>query len=184
MSDYKQLSDLKHQYCYTQKHSRFSSFPSRLPVTPGICSKPKYNCYGRIPENKSSLSIHIKPMHSEQIGSGQEVKPLKNEAQTDKSSESDGESENKDLKTILYKMAHPVFHVKEENNVANVKKEPIDNGNSLNQNTTLPKTTTAAAAETATTTLTKRPRKDKIFKPSKRLKINYDNLKDDEPFVF
>lgn len=176
MSDYKQLSDLKHQYCYTKKHSRFSAFPSRLPVTPGICAKPKYNCYGQIPENRSSLSIHVKPMHTEQIGLGLDVKQLKEENQTDRSSESDANSQNKDLKTILYKMAHPVFHVKEENNVDNVKEKPIDN--SSNDNVIVSNTTTAA------TTSTKRTRKDKIFKPSKRLKIDYDNLKDDEPFVF
>lgn len=131
MANYKQIGASKKRYCYIKKPHLLSEFPPKLAITPGICAPPLYNCFERIPENKSSLSIHVKPMHSEQIGSGHEQltanveEPVLN---TNKTEESSAEkNEDKDLQTILFKMAHPVYHVKEESD--NLKTKNLEPAN-------------------------------------------------------
>lgn len=185
MSDYVQLSDLKHRFCYTKRHHRFSAFPTRLAVTPGICSSPKFNCYGQIPENKTSLSIHVKPMYTEQTGSGIEQKKLatsKEKNNSTLSAKNESVDENRDLKTILYKMAHPVFHVKEESldsaSNASEQSSPINH----------------SKIEEHLVDSNKKPvynfdedfkrKKQTKYKRVKRSKIDFDNLDDNKPFLF
>lgn len=176
MSDYVQLSDLKHRVCY-KKNLHFSAFPARLSVTPGFCATPKFNCYGRIPENESSLSIHLKPMYSEQIGLGQKVvvKAEQNLYSEETNNASKSNNEDQDVKKILYKMQHPVFHVQEDNdkkNISNVKSEPsseVDNSSFDYPNLS---------------TKGKKQKKERLFKPVKRMKIDFDTLDDNKPFMF
>jgi hypothetical protein len=170
MSDFKQMTLSRQQYCFAKKYHKLSSYPSRLSVTPGICAPPIFNCYERIPETSSALSIHIKSFHSEQIGAGNETTTQNTITETSEKNASGSDATNhieedkttdKDLKTILYKMDHPVFHVKEEK-PSETKEE---NG---------PKSEPVSKKH-------KQPHK---FKSVKRPKIDYDLLEDHKPFRF